>query len=191
MADTSQLVQLIQTHGYALLAPLALVEGPIVSVIAGYLASLDLMALPLILLVVVAADLLGDAGFYLIGRKGRRWIPARWMARIGLSRQKLARLVRGFRANGTRFLILGKLTHSAGFAALTAAGISRMNFARFMLVNLLVTIPKSLAFVLLGYLFGAASTRIDGWIFWGSLVMLGVVALGFAIWHIRRRRARA
>lgn len=188
MAETSQLVQLIQTHGYALVAPLALIEGPIVSVISGYLASLGLLKLPAVMMVVIVADLLGDAIFYVIGRKGRRWVPAGWMARIGLTRVKLARLVRRFRANGTRFLVIGKVTHSAGFAILVAAGIAKMSFARFMLINLLVTIPKSVAFVMLGYVFGAAYTRIDGWIFRGSLVMLTLLALGLLVRHLWLRK---
>ncbi|PTX50388.1 membrane protein DedA with SNARE-associated domain [Gemmobacter caeni] len=188
MMPQPDLVALIQHHGLLVLAPLALIEGPVVTVIAAYLARLGLMDLPAVVICVIVADVAGDALFYALGRHGRRLVRQRWLDRIGLTRPRLARLVRAFRAQGTRLLVVGKLTHSAGAAVLTAAGIARMDFGKFLMVNLLASIPKSLLFVGLGWIFGSAWQRIDDWIFHGALVLTAVVLLASGLWFLRKRR---
>ena len=185
MMPEPDLVALIQSHGLLILAPLALIEGPVVTVIAAYLARLGLMDLPAVVICVILADVAGDALFYALGR---RMVPQRWLDRIGLTRSRLARLVRAFRAQGTRLLVVGKLTHSAGAAVLTAAGIARMDFGKFLLVNLLASIPKSLLFVGLGWIFGSAWQRVDDWIFHGTLALSALVLLAVSLWFLRKRK---
>jgi membrane protein DedA with SNARE-associated domain len=186
--EPADLEALIRTHGLAILMPIAVVEGPIVSVVAGYLSSLSLMSLRAVVPALVIADLIGDAGLYALGRYGRRAIPRRGWERVGLSRARIAQMVRGFRSNGARFLVAGKLTHGAGFAILTAAGVVRMPFGQFLLINLAATLPKTCALVALGWGFGAAWERLDGWILRGSLIVLVLALAGLALWfHFRRK----
>jgi membrane protein DedA with SNARE-associated domain len=58
------------------------------------------------------------------------------------------------RTRAGAMLLFGKLTHSAGFAVLLAAGAARVDLRRFLAFNLLGTLPKVLVLVLLGYWFG-------------------------------------
>ncbi len=69
-------LHLLQAHGLWLLFPLATVEGPIVTVLAAYLARLGHLNLALIYVIVVAADLFGDGIVYWIGRIGHGSMPA-------------------------------------------------------------------------------------------------------------------
>lgn len=184
-------LQLLQTHGLLLLFPLAMVEGPIVTVLAAYLARLGHMNLAAILLVVVAADLVGDAILYFVGRFSHGSLPQRWRARLGLDEQRQAALEEHFRASGGRTLIIGKLTHSAGFLVLLAAGGARMPFGRFLLYNLAGTVPKSLVFLLIGYTVGAAYSAIDSYIARASILMLAALLLAGLFWFLRHRSKRA
>ncbi len=91
-------------------------------------------------------------------------------------------------------LVVGKLTHAAGFAVLTAAGAARMPFGRFLAINFAATIPKSLFFLALGLFFGAAHSRIATWLSTGSSILLGiaVAALGvIVLWRCLKRRKTA
>ncbi|MCZ4061420.1 VTT domain-containing protein [Pantoea sp. LMR881] len=131
-----------------LLTPLAVIEGPVVTVIAAYMARLDYFSLSAVCVMVILADLVGDIGFYALGR----WVvksggtPPRWLARLGLNPARLQRIVDVFDSRGGRILTFGKLTHSAGAAILVAAGIARMQFSTFMFYNTLATIPKKPCF---------------------------------------------
>ncbi len=188
MVTLDSVIQLIQTHGLLLLAPLSVLEGPIVTVIAGYLASLGLLNTAGALAVVVAGDLVGDALLYLAGRKGIKCLPQRWRDRLGLNADRVEALKGHFGARGGRTLVIGKLTHSAGAAILVAAGAARMPAGAFLWWNLIATLPKSAAFLALGYAFGAAYSQIDLWIFRVSFVLLALLLAGGVVWWRQRRR---
>jgi len=117
-------------------------------------------------------------------------LPARWRARLGLRQGRLASLGGYFNAKGGRTLLFGKVTHSMGFGVLVAAGAGRMSFGRFVVFNILGTVPKSLFFVLLGALFGAAYAQIDGWIARASLVLLVLLFAGGVSWLFYRRAGK-
>lgn len=183
MIGGADLLALLSTHGIAILAPLAVIEGPIVTVIAAWLASLGLLNLWEVLICVVLADLVGDSLLYLAGRFGLDWMPLGWRKSLLLNQRKLVRLIRLFQTNGAKMLMIGKLTHGAGFAVLLAAGAARMPFLPFLTVNLVATVPKSLAFVALGYLAGAAYGEISIGIYWLSLAVIVALAAAILLRH--------
>lgn len=192
MIEHAELVSMMSSYGLWVLTPLAVLEGPIVTVIAGYLAKLSILSLWQVVPCVVVADILGDSLLYFLGRLALGGLSPAWRDRLGLSPHRLYCLMRGFRRNGTRILVAAKLTHAAGFAALTAAGAARMPFSDFLVANILAGIPKCLFFVALGYLFGSAYETIAGWMSGeAALIMLTLsIALLTVIFFQRRRVSR-
>ncbi len=186
MIGLETIVVLASKHGLAVIAPLAVLEGPIVTVIAAWLASQKLFDLWSVAVVVILADLVGDMALYALGRWGLHRLPKRWRDKLGLNRARLVGLAKHFRAHGTRTLIMGKITHSAGAAVLVAAGLGKVRLWRFVWLNLVATIPKSLFFVAVGYTLGSAYSRIDDWITRASLIALGIIVVGGVIWLLHR-----
>jgi membrane-associated protein len=187
MSDLSAIPELISAYGLIILIPLAVVEGPIVTVIAGWLASIGLLNPLGVLVAAVVGDLLGDLLLYAIGR-GLRLDRLPYVGRwLRLPRAQLVPLVRTIRENSTRLIVIGKITHAAGFAVLLAAGMARMNLMQFTLINLLCNIPKSAVFIALGYLLGEAYGRASAWLGWGSAVMF-MALLGVGLWWLMRQR---
>lgn len=184
MTDPTELLTLIRDHGIIILAALAVLEGPIVTVIAAWLASMNILSLTQVFACVVLADLVGDTALYLAGRFAPDWLPISWARALGLSRRRVARFLRSFREKGPRLLVIGKLTHAAGFAMLIAAGAARMPFGQFLMINLMATIPKCLFFMAVGYLAGSAFASVGQWLFIFSVVVIGIIALiGLARWR--------
>lgn len=202
----------LAVYGYAALLPLAVIEGPAVTVFAAFLAAEGVFSVAAVYVVVVIGDLLGDVVYYAIGRwMIGRWTRRRpsgrpqdrgayraaergadcgvdrgtdrgadhgvrrgvehWMARL---RRRVAALAPRIRTRAGAMLLFGKLTHSAGFAVLLAAGVARVPMRRFLAFNLLGTLPKSLVLVLLGYWFGKLYASLQG-----DLRIAGVV--GFVL----------
>lgn len=178
---------ILQDYGLLVLFPVAILEGPIVTVIAAWFARQGLMSIIGVYLVCVVADVVGDAGFYWLGRHG---LSPRWQRRLGLTPDRRRVLKTVFRQNGARALVLGKLTHSAGAAVLLAAGASRMDFRRFVLWNTVAAVPKTLVFAVIGYSFGWAAEQINGWIAGFSLAMLVLILLAAGAWAAQRVRQR-
>ena len=179
---------LMQNHGLWLVGPMAVVEGPIVTVIAAYLAKLGYMTLWGVYLVCVLGDLIGDGMYYWIGRAGPAILPHRWLAKLGLNEARQLALEGHFAKSGPRTLLIAKWSHSAGLPIMLAAGAAQMNFPRYMWWNLLGTIPKTAAFTAIGWFIGSAYSAIDTWIWRVSLAaIIMVVSVVFILW--RRKRA--
>lgn len=182
---------LVGQYGLWVLAPAAVLEGPIVTVISVWLARLGMMDLRAVLLLLVLADLLGDALMYGVGRGLLPRLPRRLRHRFGLHEARLAALAGHFRDSGPRTLVVGKLTHSAGAVVLVAAGMARMHIGRFLWWNLLATLPKTAAFAALGWVLGDAYVLIGDWLAVISAVALALLAGGAGLWHLWRRRVSA
>jgi membrane protein DedA with SNARE-associated domain len=176
-----ELQHAIAVYGYVALLPLAVIEGPAVTVFAAFLAAQGLLDVGVVYAVVVLGDLLGDALYYVGGRfllqRLVTWHSA-WATQL---RHRVGVLAQRVRARAGAMLLFGKLTHSAGFAVLLAAGAAHVPIRRFLAYNLLGTLPKSLLFVVIGYWFGRlyiamqGDLRIAGVI--GFVLASGVLAL--------------
>lgn len=188
MTTSAELAAVIAEYGIAILAPLAVVEGPIVTIVAAYMASLKLLDLGNVILCVIIADVVGDCILYAMGRGLLDWLPLSIRRKFGVSRRRMAQMIRTFRDNGVRLLVIGKLTHAAGFAVLFAAGAARMPFLTFVLANLLATIPKSLILVAIGYMFGSAHAVMAEWFSVGSVIVLGLMAATLLVLWYRSRK---
>jgi membrane protein DedA with SNARE-associated domain len=137
-------------YGSALILPLAVIEGPVVTVLTGFLSAQGYFdwywALPLL----VGADVIGDVIYYWVGRTGRTPL-AGFGRRLGFGRVVSPELERGLRQNATRMLVIGKWTHSLGCVVLIGSGMLRLPLPGFIVVNLLATLPKSALLFSFGY----------------------------------------
>lgn len=177
---------LMQSHGLWVVGPLAVIEGPIVTVIAAWMAKSGYMGLMSVYWVCVLGDLLGDGMYYWIGRAGPKVLPERWLNRMGLTEARQIALTDHFAEKGGKTLLFGKFTHSTGLPIMLASGAARMDFRAYMWWNLLGTLPKTAVFVAIGYALGSAYSAVDTWIWRGSLG-LGAVALLVVFWLWRRK----
>ena len=188
MIGPDAVLDLMRSYGLWLLAPVAILEGPIVTVIAGYMAHLGVFSPLAAYVIVVLADLVGDSLLYWFGHSGLRALSPKWRTRLGLTDDRIKSLSAHFHTQGGRTLVIAKITHSLGIVALVAAGVSRMKFLPFLWYNLLATLPKSLFFLIVGYSLGYAYQQVNAYIFWLSLVPLLVFAVLGLRWYLKRRR---
>jgi membrane protein DedA with SNARE-associated domain len=189
MTTGAEVIHQIATHGLWVLAPLGVIEGPVVTIIAGWLVSLGLLSAVPAVICLVVADVVGDCLLYAAGRGLRLDRLPVIGPRLRVPRERMVPLVRAIRQNDVRLLVLGKLTHAAGFAVLIAAGVARVGPGRFILLNTLASIPKTLVLFGLGYLFGRAHEQVAAWLSYGSATLLAVLVFGAGLWLAHRRRA--
>jgi membrane protein DedA with SNARE-associated domain len=182
MFSLESLEALIRAHGLLIMTPLAILEGPVVTVIAGYFARLGYLNLTGIFAVVMAVEVFGDLLFYSLGR----WVigadgkPPRWLIRLGLTQERLEKVVSRFERKAGRLLVLGKLTHSAGALVLTAAGMAHMPLVPFLFYNIIAAIPKTLFLLAIGWLFGDILAEVNNWLLYASFILL-IVAGGVIV----------
>lgn len=186
----AHLIPLLAAGTYLVLFPLSVIEGPIVTIVAGFLASLGLVNIFLVYLVVISGDLTGDGLCYAVGRWGLKRFAGRWGKYIGVTPARLLRMDDHFEKHSGKTLLLGKLTFGLGSLALVGAGAAKMKPGRFVLYNALGTLPKSLALLAVGYYFGKAYAQAGSVLNYLAIGMVSFAVLAVAAYVISRRLAK-
>lgn len=184
------MLALLAAYAYAAIFPLSVLEGPVVTILAGYLVSLGYLDPLLAYATVVAGDITGDLAWYAAGRWGRRGIESRWGKYLGVTPERMRRIEEHFRRHSGKTLLIGKFTQALGALVLFGAGATRVRPQRFLVFNLAATLPKSLALLIFGYYFGKASAQAGSVL---NLVALGTamaLVLALLTWFVPRRLAR-
>lgn len=140
-------------HGSALILPLSVIEGPVVTILTGFLAARGYFHWYWVLCLLICGDLIGDLIYYWIGRTGRSPLAA-LARRLGVRRTVPQEVQDGLAQNAAKMLFIGKWTHSIGWLVLIGSGMLRMPLPRFILLNLLATMPKSAVLFCIGYFVG-------------------------------------
>ncbi|MCL5017050.1 MAG: DedA family protein [Patescibacteria group bacterium] len=188
MIALNNVTDLLIEYKYLILFPITVVEGPIITIIAGFMASLGYLSAPLVFAVAVAGDLSGDCLYYAIGRWGRVGFINRWGKYIGLNEGRIEHLEKYFKDHSGKTLAVGKLLHGIGTIFLSAAGAAEMPFFKFFWINFLATLPKSFILMIIGFYFGQAATRINSIFEWVALITFGVGILVAIIYFLYFRK---
>jgi membrane protein DedA with SNARE-associated domain len=174
-------------HGSALILPLAVVEGPFVSIASGFLAARGYVGWVLAFCLLACGDVIGDVMYYWVGRSGKTplgFVLRRLGVRGTLSPQMQARL----KDNATQVLLIGKWTQSAGLLVLVGCGMLRVPLPRFILVNTLATLPKTAVLMAVGAVAGNHVATLEDHATLTAIV-LGLIAV-VAILLVLRRAER-
>jgi membrane protein DedA with SNARE-associated domain len=182
----ARIVPILAQYGYAVILPIAVVEGPAMAMIAGALVAAGQMNGVAACVLLVIADLIGDAGYYGLGRFGHAPLLAAISKRLSLTPERLAPLERRFHDNDWKLLMIGK-TQALGSIILYFAGASRMSFARYMMLNVIGTVPKVVLFELVGYFLWRSVLQSTRYIDYVTVALFGLaLVLLIAYWLVRR-----
>ncbi len=168
--STSDLLILLQDYGYFIVFPLAIIEGPIITIISGLLAHLGYFSFVVVYLVLVLSDMVGCTLYYLAGRYWRNlvWIK-KYLNKWGYSENTEKFLEEHFRKHKIETIVIAKFSHGFGWMAHISAGVAKVNYFEFLIFNILSAIPKTLLLMSIGYYIGNSINKINGY--------LGVISL--------------
>ncbi len=173
---------------YVLVFAATIVEGPLVTMGAGLLASWGLINPGIAYVVIVVAEMVSDSIYYGIGMWGGDTVKNKFSALIRMPTARLEKLKTVMVGHPRKVIVVGKLTHVIGVPVLLTAGITRVRFNIFFLFDLLATLPKTLCFLLVGYYFGAATQTVDKYITEATLIASILLVLIFVAYIVTARR---
>jgi membrane protein DedA with SNARE-associated domain len=188
--DLNTIFNWIAVYGYFVILPIAILEGPIITVISAFLSSQGYFNGYILFFILVLGDILGDLLYYAIGRYGKKRVLLRWGHHFGLTEKRLKKIESHFHAHSGKTLLIGKLTHSMGWAALTGAGVAEMPVGKFIFYNFIGIIPKTLFFFVIGYYAGYAYQKINSYIDQVALILfivIIIIGVGAYIWSKRKK----
>jgi membrane protein DedA with SNARE-associated domain len=106
-----------------------------------------------VLPLLIVADLIGDIIYYLIGVTGGKKLIEKYGHKFKLPEERMNTIKQSFKDNGGKILFFGK-TQPYGSLILLLSGAAKMDFRKFVLYNFIGTVPKTILFFTVGYLFG-------------------------------------
>ncbi|HEX9036580.1 MAG TPA: DedA family protein [Ktedonobacterales bacterium] len=192
----SLILNLIATFGYVvvLLAILAEsagapVPGETTLLVAGALAGAGQLWLPGVMLAAAAGAVLGDTAGYWIGRRYGLPLLRRHGRLFRFNEVRLEQAQQFFARHGDKTVFLGRFVPVGRIFSALLAGVSHMEYRRFLLWNATGGIVWAVVMGGLGYLFGQQLPLIERLVHTFGYGLLGALALAALVWLAVRRRA--
>lgn len=162
-----------------------ILPGETAVLVAGVVASQDHVNVAVVCVLVVAAAITGDSVGYAVGRKWGESLMTLPVLRH--RRVALERALEGLRRRGPIYVFIGRFTAFLRAVMPGLAGMSRMNYRRFLIANALGGLLWGVTFTLLGYFAGTALTRIEKYASWVGLAVLIAMIAFFVVFHFVRK----
>jgi membrane protein DedA with SNARE-associated domain len=164
------------------------IPGETAAVLGGVVASRGHVQLWLIMLLVVAAAIVGDTVGYEVGRLiGPRLLRLRIFKQ---RQQRLADAQESLRRRGGWAVFFGRFVAFFRAVMPALAGASYMPYRRFLIFNAAGGVVWGVAFVLLGDVAGNSYKKVEKIVGRGSAVVLVLcVICAFVVWRVRGLRA--
>jgi len=176
------LINLVTDHQYLVYVIMwvtALVEGPILSMIAGILLRLDYFPLIPLFLTLMLGDLAGDVLWYGIGRHYGHRFTRRFGKYFSITEGSVNKVEKLFHKHHYYILFASKVTNGLGFALVTlmVAGMVKIPFWKYFIVNAVGQFFWTGILLGIGYFFGHIYTQIDGVL--GKLSIAALLIIAF------------
>jgi membrane protein DedA with SNARE-associated domain len=153
--------------------------GETAAILGGVAANFGKVPLWTVLLVVVAAAVIGDSVGYEVGRKlGPRALEHRFLAR---HRDRLEDARTSLARRGGAAVFLGRWVAFFRAVMPALAGTARMSYPRFLVFNALGGLVWGVAVVLVGYAAGASYERVAHIVGRGSAAAVAVIVVGVLV----------
>ena len=164
------------------------VPGETAAVLGGVAASLGHASLPVMMVTVVVAAIVGDSVGYEVGRHlGPRLVSSRMLRN---RRERLDRAREFLACRGGAAVFLGRFVAFFRAVMPALAGTAGMRYSRFLAFNAAGGIVWGAGVVLLGYLAGNSYAAVERTVGRGvALAVAGLVIVALVVWRVRSHRA--
>jgi membrane-associated protein len=161
--------------------------GEAAVVLGGVLASRGRVSLPLLILVVVAAAIIGPLVGYEVGRRmGGRVVGSRFLRRMSGTLEKATSALN---SRGAAAVLVGRFTAVLRALVPALAGTARMPYRTFVVYNAIGGLVWGVGYCLLGYLAGSAYLAVERQVGTGfAIAIAGLVVAALVVWAVRRHR---
>jgi membrane protein DedA with SNARE-associated domain len=188
-------LDLVATYGYVVVLLVVLAEsaglplpGETSLLVAAAIAATGKMSLPGVIVAAALGAILGDTAGYWVGRSSGLRLLRRHGRLLRFDERKLAQAEAFFAKHGEKTVFLGRFVPIGRIFSALLAGVSRMNYGRFLLWNAAGGIVWATLMGTIGYIFGhqlPLVERLIGQFGFGLLAVIIVAVVGRITWQRR------
>lgn len=181
------IIELLHNYRYYILFPLVIVEGPIVTVIAGFLCNAGIFNVFIVFPIIVLGDLIGDSIYYALGYWGSSGWLQKLTIRLGLTQKRQQRITLYIANNSFKTILLSKLILGIGVSGLFLAGKSRLPYGRFIKICLLTSLLQCSFYLAVGWFFGTFYQTISRYLDIVASISILIVLVFLLFYFIRSK----
>jgi len=149
-----QLIAFVVYYKYLIIFPIAIVEGPLITLVSGFLVSTQRLSFLPSLVVVFMGDMVSDSFFYAIGNRGRGFVERSKF--LNVSPGRLAKLEKHYETHPGKTIAVAKVSYGVGSLFLVAAGVAKIGYQKFLQCIMPANAVRSFTLMLVGYYLGQA-----------------------------------
>ncbi len=172
----------VKTAGYLAMFIAMLFEGPVITAAAAFGAALGYFNVWIVLVLSILGDIVADLVYYSIGYFSRVSVIEKFGHRFGLSRERMKKIERLLHTHPIKTLLFIKLAPVLPTPGLMIVGTVRMPIGKYTMLCTLITLPKVLLFMALGYYFGAAYDTISNYAQSGEYFIIVAIAITVGVY---------
>jgi membrane protein DedA with SNARE-associated domain len=174
-----QLFRFLIQYKYAVIFPIATLEGPIITLVSGFLISLGILSFIPTLIVVLAGDTISDSFYYAIGKRGRAFVER--LKFLHISPARMEKMEKHFEEHPGKTLLISKASYGVGSLFLIAAGISKMSYQKFLEYITPMNAARSSILLFIGYYLGRAVRYSGTYLEYYALAVIVILPIGYYI----------
>ncbi len=183
-----ELTQQLQFWGYPVMLLLMIAEGPVVTIIAAFLASLGFFEWPVVYILSVLGDIIGDVIFYFIGFFGGHPVLEKFKKKLKIKQSSIDFLKNRFKEKGAEIIFYVKISTGLSLITFILAGTMKMKFVKFLQFSFLGGLIWSGFLVALGYFFGGLAEQIEKYIKFAGWIILSLAILLFFFINFKKKK---
>ncbi len=160
-ANTSEVVlHFLQIHGYWLVFLIMVYEGPLITTIAAFAASLGIFNIFIIFILSVLGNFIGDIIYYYIGKFSRRSVIDKYFKKFNMGSGLIKKVELRLQKSPGKALTIIKIIPPLPTPGLILAGVINMDIKIFLWYSFIISFFYSLVFTLVGFYAGFAFNSI-------------------------------
>ncbi len=185
------IISLLTTYRYAILFPIAALEGPVVSLAVGFLIHTGTLHFWPSYIVLILGDTIPDSFYFFLGYWGRNTkFTKRLIQKSEFFSRHFDTVERLWHNHGWATMFFGKLAYGMAPPFLASAGIVRMSFKRFITYSIPITLSQYLVFLAIGYSSGHLYKQASKYVTL-AYVLLAIIVIAFiAIYFLASKYAK-
>jgi membrane-associated protein len=187
LSTPASIVTSLEGLNYSIIFLLFLIEGPILSFIVAFAASLGFFNFFIILILAILGNFLGAVISFFIGKLGKKTTIERYVERT-FNKQRSKKIKKYLNDHPGKTLTVIILTPVIPLPGLILAGLLDMNIKKFIWYSLLITITYTSFLVFLGYYSGTAFIMISKYIKYGTYIGSAlIIAIIIVLWFLSKK----
>lgn len=174
--------QALGSSSYWIIFALIFFEGPVVTYIASFAASLGYLNVFIIFLLSSFVKIIPDYILFAIGKYGKKAVIEKYFKKKKMKMPILERIERNLRENPGKTLTFIKIVPVLPVPGLIMAGTAGVPTKKFLLYSTMLSIILALIFTLAGYYTGAAYLLFMNYFKKIELAISATVVVAFVLW---------